>query len=332
MNSDRISELASRIRSTWGAVAARRGPVMTAARRAPVLIAAAAVGMVGALVAWLFMSSGVRQPMPGMFEGAAVTVIKASKACFADGISVPGILVPREEVSVRPDREGFQVWQLLVEPGENVTQNQVLAGLIPPDGNTSAAIAVLAPVAGVVLKVDAIIGTPASARAPPMFHILARGELELLGALPARQLPALSVGQIAKVNVAGAGEVAGRVRSVAATVDGATQLGQVRIFIGADPRLRVGAFGRAQIAIGQSCNVSVPLSAVLYGGDSAVVAVVRNDRVETRRIVLGQLAEGDAEIREGLAEGELVVARAGAFFREGDRVRPFLAGASPAIR
>ncbi len=79
--------------------------------------------------------------------------------------------------------------------------------------------------------------------------------------------------------------------------------------------------------IAQSCNVSIPLSAVLYGEDSAFVAVVRNDRIETRQIVLGQLAEGDAEIREGLAEGDLVVARAGAFFREGDRVRPFLAGA-----
>jgi hypothetical protein len=43
--------------------------------------------------------------------------------------------------------------------------------------------------------------------------------------------------------------------------------------------------------------------------------------------VVGLLAEGEAEIREGLAEGDMVVARAGAFFREGDRVRPFVAGA-----
>jgi hypothetical protein len=42
--------------------------------------------------------------------------------------------------------------------------------------------------------------------------------------------------------------------------------------------------------------------------------------------VVGHLAEGEAEIREGLADGDLVVAKAAAFFREGDRVRPFLAG------
>jgi hypothetical protein len=57
-----------------------------------------------------------------------------------------------------------------------------------------------------------------------------------------------------------------------------------------------------------------------------VTAVVRNNRVETRPIVVGQLSGGEAEVRQGLAEGDLVVARAGAFFREGDRVRPFVDG------
>jgi hypothetical protein len=148
----------------------------------------------------------------------------------------------------------------------------------------------------------------------------------LLGELPANQLSKLSAGQVAKISVAGASEVAGRVRSIAATVNGGTQLGQVNIFVGSDARLRVGAFGRGQIVIAQSCNVAIPLSAVLYSQDTAVVAVVRNDRVETRQVVVGHLAEGEAEVREGLAEGDLVVAKAGAFFREGDRVRPFLAG------
>jgi hypothetical protein len=101
----------------------------------------------------------------------------------------------------------------------------------------------------------------------------------------------------------------------------------VRLFIGSDTRLRVGGFGRAQIVIAQTCNVAIPLSAVLYGDDAgAVTAVVRNNRVETRPIVVGQLSGGEAEVRQGLAEGDLVVARAGAFFREGDRVRPFVDG------
>jgi RND family efflux transporter MFP subunit len=238
------------------------------------------------------------------------------------------MLIPREEVAVRPEREGLQISQVLVDAGETVTSGQVLARLVPPDTqpNSSQAVQVQSPVAGIILKVDATIGTTASAKAAPLFQIIARGEFELLGELPANQLSKLSAGQVAKISVAGASEVAGRVRSIAATVNGGTQLGQVNIFVGSDARLRVGAFGRGQIVIAQSCNVAIPLSAVLYSQDTAVVAVVRNDRVETRQVVVGHLAEGEAEVREGLAEGDLVVAKAGAFFREGDRVRPFLAG------
>ena len=296
--------------------------------RAPSTIAAATVA--GMLLAQPSPSSAAEKAEPNAYTGAAVTVVKARKTCFADTISVSGMLVPREEVLVRPEREGLQISQVLADAGESVTSGQVLARLAPADApqNTTA---VQAPTAGIILKVDATIGTTASIRAAPLFQIVARGEFELLGELPAKLLSKLSAGQVAKINVVGVGEVAGRVRFIAATVDGATQLGQVRIFIGSDPRLRVGSFARAQIVIAQSCNVAIPLSAVLYGQDSAVVAVVRNDRVETRQIVVGLLAEGEAEIREGLSEGDLVVARAGAFFREGDRVRPFVAGA-PADR
>jgi multidrug efflux pump subunit AcrA (membrane-fusion protein) len=284
--------------------------------------------VVVAMLAGLLASprSAAAADKPEVYSGPAVTVIKARKTCFADTISVSGRLVPREEVSVRPEREGLQISQVLVEAGETVTANQALARLAPPDAPQTTT-SVQAPVAGIVLKVDATIGTTASARAAPLFQLIAYGEFELLGELPANQLSKLGPGQVAKINVVGIGEVAGRVRTLAATVDGATQLGQVRIFIGNDPRLRVGSFARADIVIAQSCNVAIPVSAVLYGHDTSVVAVVRNDRVETRQVTVGLMSEGEAEIREGLTEGDLVVAKAGAFFREGDRVRPFLAGA-----
>jgi hypothetical protein len=69
----------------------------------------------------------------------------------------------------------------------------------------------------------------------------------------------------------------------------------------------------------------------LYGPGGAVVQVVRDGRIETRGVSVGLLAAGQAEIREGLSEGDMVVARAGAFVREGDRVRPVLVG-EPARR
>jgi hypothetical protein len=44
------------------------------------------------------------------------------------------------------------------------------------------------------------------------------------------------------------------------------------------------------------------------------------DRVETHRVATGLIGDSNVEIREGLAEGEIVVLRAGAFFaRRGPR-------------
>jgi hypothetical protein len=65
----------------------------------------------------------------------------------------------------------------------------------------------------------------------------------------------------------------------------------------------------------------VPLSAILYGPDGAIVQVVRDQRVETRRVKVGLFGGQDAEIREGVTPGDAVVVRAGAFLREGDVVR-----------
>jgi HlyD family secretion protein len=71
--------------------------------------------------------------------------------------------------------------------------------------------------------------------------------------------------------------------------------------------------------------VSVPLTAVLYGNAGTVVQVVRRARIETKRVEVGLIYGAQVEIREGLQEGDIVVARAGALLREGDPVRPVVA-------
>jgi hypothetical protein len=66
---------------------------------------------------------------------------------------------------------------------------------------------------------------------------------------------------------------------------------------------------------------------VLYGSAGTVVQVVRHARIETKRVQVGLMSGGQVEIREGLNEGDIVVARAGAILREGDPVRPVTAEA-----
>jgi multidrug efflux pump subunit AcrA (membrane-fusion protein) len=306
-------------------------PSMRGAVRA-VIATGHAIALVAAAAAAL-ATAAVAQPSAGAAVGMAVTVTKASRTCFTDTLQVSGVLVPREEVFVRPDTEGLQVAQIAVEDGERVSAGQNLARLVRPEGQGPAASAtVRSPAAGIVNHRTIRVGMTASARADPLFRIIVNGEVELQGDVPATRIAKLAPGQTARVELAGVGEVTGRVRVVAPEVDLATQLGRTRISLGNDEKFKVGAYARAIVEVGRSCGATIPLSAVLYGPEGAIVQVVRDDRVETRRVRVGLLSGGNAEIREGLNEGDMVVARAGAFLREGDRVRPILpeSGASAA--
>jgi RND family efflux transporter MFP subunit len=183
---------------------------------------------------------------------------------------------------------------------------------------------VKAPADGIVSRRMARVGGYAAGAAEPLFRIVAKGEVELDAEVVETRLGAIAAGQKARVEVAGLGEVAGTVRLVSPEVDKATRLGRVRIFLGDNPGLRVGAFARANIVTATSRGLAVPASAVLYGSDGPTVQVVRGNRVETRAIRTGLAANTLVEVREGLADGDLVVARAGTFLRDGDTVRPVL--------
>jgi HlyD family secretion protein len=257
-------------------------------------------------------------------KGAAVTVLKAAKSCFSNIVEVSGILIARDETSVRPERPGLKVAEVLAEAGETVTAGQSLARLTLPEGGVTL---LAAPVAGTISASTAVVGAIASGKGEALFTIIARNEFDLVGLVPVRDISKLAVNQTARIKIIGAGEVDGKVRRVATTIEPNSQLGQVIVGVTAPRRLLVNSSGRALIKTGQSCGVSVPLTAVLYGGAGTVVQVVRRARVETRRVEVGLMSAGQVEIREGLQEGDVVVARAGALLREGDPVRPVTASA-----
>jgi multidrug efflux pump subunit AcrA (membrane-fusion protein) len=309
------------------AVATRWGLVMMGARRSGRAARTTTIG------AWIGIALPMLAAGPAMAASAdrAVTVAAAKRMCFTDTLQVTGVIVPRHDVLVRPDREGWQISQVLVEPGDTVKANQALAQLAAPEGSQSSgssSVTVQAPAAGVIYSASAIIGATASERAAPLFRIARQGEMELLAETPVNTMEQLAVDQAAKVEIIGVGELSGKVRLVASAINPTTQLGQVHVFIGTDKRLRVGTFGRAIINIDRRCGPTIPLSAVLYGEGAAIVQVVRDDRIETRRVSVGLMENGQIEIRDGVAVGDIVVVRAGAFVRDGDRVRP-IADAQP---
>jgi multidrug efflux pump subunit AcrA (membrane-fusion protein) len=252
-------------------------------------------------------------------KGATVTVLTAAKSCFSATVEVSGILMPREEVAIRPDRPGLKVAEVMVDAGQTVTAGQILARLTPPEGGS---LQVQATVAGLVSASSAVVGTIASGKGEALFSIIARSEFDFVGQVPTRDLPKLKIDQPVKVKVIGAGEMDGKVRRVASTVEPNSQLGQVLVSITSARRLMSNSYARAVITTGESCGIAVPLTAVLYSTGGTVVQVVKRQRVETRRVEIGLMSGGRVEVREGLNDGDVVVARAGALLREGDPVRP----------
>jgi HlyD family secretion protein len=346
----------------------------------------------------------------------AVSVVKVVPAAFSETVAVSGSLVPRDEILVAPEVDGFRVLDLKVDEGDRVKKGDVLATLVQVSldaqlAQQDAALAraeasiskakslitetearlmeaeaafkraqplkksgylsestydqreaaaksadaqliaardglklaeaekaqveaqrrelvwrrsnaqVKAPADGLVSRRAARIGGMASVAAEPMFRIILNGEVELDAEVIDTDLGKVAAGQKARIKVTGNGVVDGTVRLVSPEVDKTTRLGRVRVFLGDDPKLRIGSFARGVIHTASGRGLAVPSSAVVFEANGAFVQVVDNGRVSQRAIKTGLISDGLVEVREGLKEGDVVVARAGTFLRDGDVVR-----------
>ncbi len=355
----------------------------------------------------------------------AVSVVEATRREIIESVIVTGTLVPRDEILVTPEIDGYRVTEVLVEEGMRVQRGQVLARLshdlidrllaqqtalvdkataavpqaqsnieqaeaarteaqlgleraqsLMKTGNTTAVVMeqrisaarsaesrlaftkngllianaelaqakavrdeldlrlarteIRAPEAGIVNRRTARVGITASASSEPLFRLIARGEIELEGEVIETKLPLLREGRPAWIELGSGERVRGSIRAVYPEVDKASRLGKVRVRLDADPRLRIGTFARGAVELARTRGVTVPQASVLYGGaKGSSVLVAAGDRVEAREVRTGLSDDDDIEIRTGLTAGERVVARAGSFLRDGDRIRPIPVATTP---
>ena len=181
---------------------------------------------------------------------------------------------------------------------------------------------VKAPADGIVSRRNARIGALATSVGEPMFRLIEKGDVELIAEIVETELAKVKQGQKARIVVPGAGEVEGTVRLVSPEIDKATRLGRVKIALGANPDLKIGAFAHGSIITAQSRGVAIPSSAAQFEPAGTAVQLVKGDRVEKKIIKTGLVAGELIEVRSGLADGDVIVARAGTFLRDGDTIRP----------
>ncbi len=182
---------------------------------------------------------------------------------------------------------------------------------------------VVAPVDGEIVARNATIGSIATAAGQPMFVIIRDNALELRGDVAESDLTRLQIGQPAQLRLVGAAApLSGTVRLVEPSIDTATRLGGVRISIDAPGTVRSGMFAEAEVIATERSALVVPITALGTSSGEMIVMKVTDGTVARTAVKTGIRDGALVEILDGLAAGDTVVTKAGAFVRDGDRINP----------
>ena len=183
--------------------------------------------------------------------------------------------------------------------------------------------AVKSPVAGIVSARTAKIGAIATGAASPLFTVIRDGEIELKADVAEDAVLKLAPEQKVTVTLAGgAAKLTGTVRLVEPTLDPQSRLGHVYIRFTEPDKARAGMFASAEIVVAEKKGIALPLSAITTADGKTVARKVENGIVTLVPVETG-IQDGQlVEIVSGLAAGDEVVAKAGAYVRDGDRINP----------
>jgi membrane fusion protein, heavy metal efflux system len=182
------------------------------------------------------------------------------------------------------------------------------------DGASPSALSLRAPLSGVVVARNAVIGQPVSAD-EVLCEIVDLSEAWFLARVFEKDLGRLRLNASAEVqlNAYWRERFRGQVEYIGRQVDAVARTVTARIRLANDgDRLRVGLFGTAYVSTDESAPraavLVVPRSALSEVAGKQVVFVQHPDRdYELHEVVVGASAPGKLEIVSGLREGEQVV-------------------------
>ena len=182
---------------------------------------------------------------------------------------------------------------------------------------------VKAPVAGEITARNARVGSIASAAGEPMFTIIRDNALEVLADVAEADVMRLAPGQTANLRLVGAqAPLKGTLRLIEPTIGTQSRLGRARIAVDDESGVRSGMYVEAEILVSEQEVIAIPVSAVGSGPDGTTVMKLAGDSVQRVAVQIGIRDGGWVEVLSGLEAGDVVVTKAGAFVRNGDRINP----------
>jgi len=178
-------------------------------------------------------------------------------------------------------------------------------------------------VAGVVSERSAKIGAIAAGAGNPLFTLIRDNAVELKGDVAEGDLLKLKPGQAVRMTLAGTStEVEGKVRTIDPIIDAVTRLGTVKISISDPGVARIGMYASAEVIVSEREVLTLPLTSVTSEDGGMVVRKVVDGVVTMTKVATG-VQDGDfIEISDGLKPKDIVVEKAGAYVRNGDRISP----------
>lgn len=187
-------------------------------------------------------------------------------------------------------------------------------------------LAIVSPADGLVLDRMVEPGQVVGAGTGTLLRIAEHGDMEMRAKLSEGDLSHLALGQEVKVQPVGTQQIfIGHVWQISPVIDPVSRQGLARVQLAYAPGIRPGGFAGAVIESGVVQAPVLPESALQADNKGSYVYVVGPDnKAQRRSVTIGQVTEGGVVVTSGLADGERVVLRAGAFLSAGETVVPKL--------
>ena len=184
---------------------------------------------------------------------------------------------------------------------------------------------VLAPDSGVISARTATVGSVVG-NGVELFRLIRQGRLEWRAEVTSAELGRIAPGAAVSVRPASGGELKGRVRMIAPSVDPLTRSALVYVDLpasaGSASPAKAGMFARGDFDLGASSSLTIPQRAlVVRDGFNYVFRLSPDNRVSQVKVQTGRLAGDRVEVVSGLpADARIVIDGAG-FLNDGDLVR-----------
>ena len=261
----------------------------------------------------------------GPQTATAVRTVVAKSKTITDFVYTNGEIETQKSIEVFPSIGG-RVVEMKVSLGSPVKQGDVIAYIDPSEpGSYYAKSPVTAPIDGSIITSPVKIGQKVSANSV-ITKIGDINNLQITAKVPERYVAKIALGQKAEITLQAYGEekfMASVVR-ISPVVDPSTRTKEIILnFDKKYEKVNAGMFARVKLfTLKYDGYPVIQQDAFVENSDEYYLYVVKEDSTVTKRKVLrGKNIDGYSQVKEGIADGDVVVLEGMLSLYEGAKVR-----------